>query len=273
MLRDLQPYSCLFDSCPEKETTFGTRRVWVNHEFQHHRPQPEWRCSGSCVKVYHQREDFEYHILEDHLQGTVTTLDIDAIAERCKFKRRETSCPFCAEIIPENRRSVQLHIGTHFDEIALKALPLGDEPEGNTPNRDNASIGGSPQYSLLANTLSMHGDVYINSAGSQDSPDSDREALSELSTDDETERNETKQRPLRAVVRFPVKFREEIEEEDMEEKLVEFNAMGARGNSPIRPHTIASSWAPVFNPDKKPPILISPCKLCDKRFPRLCDLT
>lgn len=112
----------------------------MNHEFQHHRPQAEWRCSGSCAKVYRQRDDFVRHILGDHLEWTVSASSIDSIVDRRKFKRRETDCPFCAKIIAEDKCSVQIHIGAHMDEIALKVLPQETETENDTASKDGISL-------------------------------------------------------------------------------------------------------------------------------------
>jgi hypothetical protein len=137
--------SCLFTSCPERGQTFSSRRLWVAHEFKNHRPQytSQWRCSTSCGRLFDQRENLERHILQDHLDGKVAASDIDDIVTRAESKcvLDTIQCPFCSEKIKETKSSIQLHIGTHMDEIALKALPLPDDDSSSISSQDSL---GSP---------------------------------------------------------------------------------------------------------------------------------
>lgn len=157
MLEDLQPYSCLFSSCPEKTTTFGSKKNWIAHEFKYHRPQysSEWRCSESCGKSYQQKDELVQHILEDHLEGMaegmVGASDIDDIVDRCEFRAllQEIDCPFCSERILENEASIQDHVGAHLDEIASMILPK-DFRYGTQPyTKDDKNTGDATKTPII----------------------------------------------------------------------------------------------------------------------------
>jgi hypothetical protein len=101
----------------------------VAHEFEH-RCLTEWICLEECGLEFSRREDFAAHILGDHLQNTNSALNIDDIVDSRELKRpyeppRVIYCPFCTDPIQETKRLFQKHVGRHFDEIALKTLPLG----------------------------------------------------------------------------------------------------------------------------------------------------
>ncbi|KAF8242807.1 hypothetical protein K440DRAFT_615432 [Wilcoxina mikolae CBS 423.85] len=128
VLQDLQPYSCIVEMCIEKEKTYGSRRGWVAHEFLHHRCSSEWHCIGNCGGSFSERCEFVAHILEDHLKCPNSGINIDEIVDSREQKStyppsRDINCPFCLERIEETKRTLQKHVGRHFDEIALKTLP------------------------------------------------------------------------------------------------------------------------------------------------------
>ncbi|KAI5850381.1 hypothetical protein DFP73DRAFT_230484 [Morchella snyderi] len=145
-LGSLRPYSCLFSYCPWKSNTYAKRDDWVAHEFEHHRPHNafEWHCSGTCAKVFREREEFVRHILKDHLEGVADASDINDILESRKVKISKACndrifCPFCSEVIPETKESIEFHIGTHMDEVALMAFSASLEDESNKPIKHESS--------------------------------------------------------------------------------------------------------------------------------------
>ncbi|KAH8149555.1 uncharacterized protein LAJ45_06184 [Morchella importuna] len=146
-LASLRPYSCLFSYCPWKSITYARRDDWVAHEFELHRPHNafEWHCSDTCAKVFGEREEFVRHVLEDHLEGAVIESDINDIVENRKVKISKAcndriSCPFCCEVIPETKESIELHIGTHMDEIALMALSASLENKSTKSAKHESNI-------------------------------------------------------------------------------------------------------------------------------------
>lgn len=131
VLKDLQPYSCTFMSCPAKTETFDTRRSWISHEFENHRFITEWICIKDCGKIFNQKEPFIAHIQHDHLSGGAGALaatELETTISRCEKRRvlphsSITVCPFCQKDVEETRLALHAHLGLHMEEIALSALP------------------------------------------------------------------------------------------------------------------------------------------------------
>jgi hypothetical protein len=95
------------------------------------------------------------------LDGRVAASDIDDIVKRSESRCAldTIQCPFCSEKIKETKSSIQLHIGTHMDEIALKALPLPDDESSSTSSQGSlgssaSEIPGSPDTSSLGHSVS-----------------------------------------------------------------------------------------------------------------------
>ncbi|RPB04456.1 hypothetical protein L873DRAFT_1355138 [Choiromyces venosus 120613-1] len=128
VLKDLQPYSCLFSNCPERNVTFDSKHLWVDHEFLHHRPQKVtmFICRKPCKQKFTERCNMLRHIIDDHLHGAVSESDVEELVDLSKIKvvLERIRCPFCLDQIEETKASIKSHIGTHLDEIALKVLPL-----------------------------------------------------------------------------------------------------------------------------------------------------
>ncbi|RPA73298.1 hypothetical protein BJ508DRAFT_419099 [Ascobolus immersus RN42] len=125
ILRDLQPYSCSSDCCADKKRTYASRNEWVNHEFECHRQALSliWPCY-ECEEVeFPDKTTLSFHIASQHPESSIQQTPNPA----------KTQCPFCEETISQTRNDIKLHMGRHFDEIALKALPhgLGQDDEDN----------------------------------------------------------------------------------------------------------------------------------------------
>lgn len=118
-------------SCPAKNETFGTRRSWINHEFDNHRFITEWICIKECGRIFDKKESFVAHIQSDHLSGTTGALaatELETTVSRCEQRRVPPKsstivCPFCREDVEETRMALHIHLGIHMEEISLTALP------------------------------------------------------------------------------------------------------------------------------------------------------
>ena len=141
MTRDLQPYSCTFESCPDRGRTYKSRTAWITHELFNHRASSEWICIEVCGRKFADRGYFKAHILDDHLKATRSDSCInvdDIISQReqktIPYPPPQISCLFCKESIQGTRAALHSHIGRHFDEIALTALPMqwNDEEEDDS---------------------------------------------------------------------------------------------------------------------------------------------
>jgi hypothetical protein len=146
----------------------------VAHEFLHHRCFSEWHCIGDCGRSFSERCEFVAHILEDHLKSSNSGMNIDEIVDSREQKSaysppRAINCPFCLEQIEETKRTFQKHVGRHFDEIALKTLPLevfdaqNEEPEILKDNE----LSDSDDWSRRSSFLSLDEPVDIKNMTAQ----------------------------------------------------------------------------------------------------------
>jgi hypothetical protein len=67
-------------------------------------------------------------------------------------EKKTICCPFCAEDIPETKISIQQHIGTHMDEVALKSLPQHYEAESHS-----SAVSTPSSNATEVSALSFHG--------------------------------------------------------------------------------------------------------------------
>ncbi|TGO44913.1 hypothetical protein BOTNAR_0722g00040 [Botryotinia narcissicola] len=159
VLRDIEPYVCLFDGCNKSTEYFATAEDWVNHmQWQH---AVVWCCQapGHESTVYRSEEEFKHHLREEHKNAfNETQLSMivkkasqpvsdlfgsSALAANVNDNESHTAgacplCPFSVDIpehnaLPDNSEvekaslpvSKELcdHIAAHMEAIALLSLP------------------------------------------------------------------------------------------------------------------------------------------------------
>ncbi|KAF5680066.1 tetratricopeptide-like helical [Fusarium heterosporum] len=96
VFRDLRPYTCTYDDCPNPDKMYATRHDWIYHEMQMHRRQ--WKCQ-QCDISYGKRD-----LMADHLGSS------------------HSSCA-------TGQLSVLLDITQHMEEIALFVLPSSTDSD------------------------------------------------------------------------------------------------------------------------------------------------
>lgn len=64
VFRDLRPYVCTFSGCQSAHKLYARRHNWFQHERESHRRW--WQCIEACRKTFHDQEEFEHHIQQDH---------------------------------------------------------------------------------------------------------------------------------------------------------------------------------------------------------------
>ncbi|KAF7904376.1 hypothetical protein EAF00_001710 [Botryotinia globosa] len=174
VLRDIEPYVCLFDGCNKSTEYFATVEDWVNHmQWQH---AVVWCCQvpGHESTVYRSEEEFKHHLREEHKNAfNETQLSMivkkasqpvsdlfgsSALAANGNDNESHTVgacplCPFSVDIpehnaLPDNLEvekaslpvSKELcdHIAAHMEAIALLSLPERDDLEdANTNERQS----------------------------------------------------------------------------------------------------------------------------------------
>jgi len=163
VLRDLEPYVCMFANCTHPDYLFPDRSSWLSHmEYEHTR---QWRCTSQehPPRTFEKEEDFEAHMRLDH-QGSFTEVQIS----RLKYLNATPSpvtfetCPLCnldpssdleqsGSLAPlsgfaaqQNKKkttSDQLanHITAHLQSVAVRSLPWLDDGEDDASSALSAS--------------------------------------------------------------------------------------------------------------------------------------
>ncbi|RPA73296.1 hypothetical protein BJ508DRAFT_53231 [Ascobolus immersus RN42] len=163
VLRDLQPYSCTSDSCPEGDKTFDSRKDWIEHEFSCHRQETSrhWVCFDCGEMEFSDENSLAGHHSTNHRS-------LSDQATQYRFKPTslpsKTCCPFCNETISQTKTDVKLHIGRHMDEIALKALPQsfgeideeGDDADSNIEDGTRQTLESHFSISMDSTTTIEH---------------------------------------------------------------------------------------------------------------------
>ncbi|KAJ8064734.1 hypothetical protein OCU04_007052 [Sclerotinia nivalis] len=163
ILRDIEPYVCLFDGCEKSIECFATVDDWITHmQWQH---AVVWCCQvvGHESTIYHSEEDFKQHLRQEHenafnesqfsmivkkaaqpvsdLFGTMA-LTLNGNESGVERAGACPLCPFSVEISEDNQASDSLevaktsrpaskklcdHIAAHMEAIALLSLPERDD--------------------------------------------------------------------------------------------------------------------------------------------------
>ncbi|KAK3986500.1 hypothetical protein QBC44DRAFT_138858 [Cladorrhinum sp. PSN332] len=132
--RDLDPYLCIYDPCPDPFEVYTTSAEWLAHMRTQHRTR--WHCpSGehSDLVVMDSRDQFVDHMEACHPKRYRTD-QLASIAETSTHSLEPTitSCPFCTEPVDETEASstkrLQAHVSKHLQYFALLSLPPLDGP-------------------------------------------------------------------------------------------------------------------------------------------------
>ncbi|KAK4164375.1 hypothetical protein QBC43DRAFT_300476 [Cladorrhinum sp. PSN259] len=131
VFRDLRPYVCTFTQCSNPEKLYATRREWIYHEMQMHRRQ--WNCRP-CNTSYPTKELMALHVrsIHEQLSDYRQLSAVLQVSEAPIDGGQEESCPFCKTQLPLS--ALMGHIAGHLEQLALFALPLGNEDTPASPS-------------------------------------------------------------------------------------------------------------------------------------------
>lgn len=122
LVRDLRPYVCTFESCPNSLQLYDNYIDWLNHEFSHYVANMTAAADGSGEKF---RE----------IEASEKTISAPSIRDPSTAR----VCPFCPHKSRHFEDSAQ-HIAVHLLRIALDVLspqdrqsPLDALPTGRRP--------------------------------------------------------------------------------------------------------------------------------------------
>ncbi|KAF1959279.1 hypothetical protein CC80DRAFT_467745 [Byssothecium circinans] len=140
---DLQPYLCLWESCPLGRRMFSTRHEWLQHEQDYH--SKVWTCCLGCPDPFGDRQRMQDHYLSRH--SAQTQGQIDKVLQASETRRSDNkpyTCPLCSTTVSTTKAYAK-HAGRHLRELSLFALPayasddiLADDESGNGSERESA---------------------------------------------------------------------------------------------------------------------------------------
>ncbi|ESZ91987.1 hypothetical protein SBOR_7644 [Sclerotinia borealis F-4128] len=170
ILRDIEPYVCLFDGCEKSTMCFATVDDWINHmQWQH---AVVWCCqvADHQATVYHSEDDFTLHLRQEHktafnesqlsmivkkavqpvsdLFGTLA-LALDGDGGEASKVGVCPLCPFSLDTSKHSSRMDKLevaitstsaskrlcnHIAEHMEAIALLSLPEREDLDDAVTN-------------------------------------------------------------------------------------------------------------------------------------------
>ena len=128
ILRDLRPYVCTYPECREEDQLYDRWKDWANHEQWAH--SRTWRCPDHPRAYFETADDFRSHWRTSH-HDQETPSDEAARFSETVSTANSRLCPIC-KCMSENAESMQQHIATHLQRIALFTLPNysdGDEDD------------------------------------------------------------------------------------------------------------------------------------------------
>ncbi|MCJ1381880.1 hypothetical protein MMC17_004992 [Xylographa soralifera] len=149
--RDLQPYMCTFEKCKTPHEMYEGRRQWFNHELQQHRRS--WSCNGHCDRTFASEEALASHIKKPS-PGLYSDAQLSTLVEMWVSPMEvhaESLCPLCGQGATGTKQT-QRHLGRHFEEIALFALP-NNSTESEDDEDDQGSIDVSDRMSLASDDM------------------------------------------------------------------------------------------------------------------------
>ena len=134
--RDLRPYICTFDSCPNAEKLYVTRHDWLYHEEQLH--QRRWICPLKCRTDFASSDMLRQHLQQRH-SSSYSAAQVPVLLDMCERPAdpdQVASCALCGEeMILRNRR---IHTASHLEDLALFVLPLEVDDNDTEAQSDHA---------------------------------------------------------------------------------------------------------------------------------------
>ncbi|EXL67266.1 hypothetical protein FOPG_16605 [Fusarium oxysporum f. sp. conglutinans race 2 54008] len=167
ILKDIEPYVCLFEDCNREDILFTSAEEWLGHmQWQH---TVVWNCQapGHEQNIYGSERELKEHIQQDHpgsftgsqlphlvKQGALPAADTFAFLA-LSFNSTETAgqpavlCPICHDFPPSSAETgqssteglpdIQNHIMGHLESIALLSLPEKDHLDSAESNVKQSS--------------------------------------------------------------------------------------------------------------------------------------
>ncbi|EEU40993.1 uncharacterized protein NECHADRAFT_99311 [Fusarium vanettenii 77-13-4] len=131
--QDLNPYSCIYQDCPDSHDLYATKEEWIKHIRSQHNEE-RWVCDD-CIFESDQDDEFIFdsqELWESHMRSLHSCPD-DRLILLCSMSKRKlvelAQCPLCKRPCGHSRPDEDDHIAEHLHSWALRALPWDLNPD------------------------------------------------------------------------------------------------------------------------------------------------
>ncbi|TVY83721.1 hypothetical protein LSUE1_G003385 [Lachnellula suecica] len=121
LLRDLRPYICTYENCPNPEQRFATQREWYQHEERIHRRL--WQCPEHHSASFGSRTELDSHIrsFEHNFSRSLSQAQILDTCQTVESDHRRI-CFLCfSEFVTST--DLQKHVAFHLERFSAFSLP------------------------------------------------------------------------------------------------------------------------------------------------------
>ncbi|KAL4931109.1 esterase/lipase family protein [Aspergillus undulatus] len=171
IMKDIEPYLCLFDDCESGSACFKTIEEWIDHMKWNHTAQHGCQVPGHEDRFFETKEELEQHLLVEHeeslpetglgelvKEGARPSPDILALLASCLNRQEKAPpgnillCPMCDFSLSEIDNAVSVdvrhlsvmrfsedvykeiraHIASHLESLALLSLPEREDVEAHS---------------------------------------------------------------------------------------------------------------------------------------------
>ncbi|KAH6995387.1 hypothetical protein EDB80DRAFT_524246, partial [Ilyonectria destructans] len=167
VLKDIDPYVCLFEDCSQGEVLFASAEEWLSHMQWLHTVLWSCQAPGHEEHIYGSETELKQHIQQDH-PGSFTESQLPHLVNQGALPAADTFallalsfnmgkaggqstvlCPICWDFPPRSAETghsstdsppdIQDHILGHLESIALLSLPQRDHVDGAESNVQQSS--------------------------------------------------------------------------------------------------------------------------------------
>ncbi|CAM1505022.1 Fc.00g106590.m01.CDS01 [Cosmosporella sp. VM-42] len=157
--QDLNPYSCVYDDCPNTDELYQTKEEWMKHTTTVHSNQ-QWVCDECTFHdddgdgeeaVFEDEKQWKEHMLYCH-KDACSVSQMALLASLSKRQLSEpTGCPLCKRPNGFTRPDMDEHIAVHLHSWALRALPWDLDGETREMSGSEASVGSNDDVARISN--------------------------------------------------------------------------------------------------------------------------
>jgi hypothetical protein len=142
LTRDISPYTCILEECPQSELFYATKESWSSHMDKTHGSMEQWAfqaCSQKNISAsFKEPVVFTAHLQQEHSRGIKPhQIPMLLSAWQRKVPGKVPACPLCS-FDSEDQNILLDHIAEHIHSFSLRSLPWpttdgtgeADEDEG-----------------------------------------------------------------------------------------------------------------------------------------------